>query len=104
MDGHYQWQGERLLLNVRVQPRASRDEIVGPHGEDALKVRITAPPVEGKANAHLLRYLAKAFSVPRAHVQLLSGDGSRIKRLSIDSPTVLPPAANISHPHDTDLK
>ncbi len=85
----YQWQGEDLILTLRVQPRASRDEIVGPHG-DTLKVRITAPPVEGKANAHLLRFLADAFDVPRASVVLLSGDSARGKRVRISSPGVLP--------------
>ncbi|MCW8919030.1 MAG: DUF167 family protein [Gammaproteobacteria bacterium] len=96
MAGHYQWQGGRLILHLRVQPRASRDEIVGPHGGDALKVRITAPPVEGQANAHLIRFLAKAFGVSRSQVRLLGGDTSRGKRLSIDSPRELPTSAGIT--------
>jgi len=85
----YRWEGDALVLNVRVQPRASRDEIVGPHG-DSLKVRITAPPVDGKANAHLVKYLAKAFGVPRARVTLLGGESGRDKRLRIDDPGRLP--------------
>lgn len=96
MSGFYRWEGERLLLSVRVQPRASRDEIVGPHGDEALKVRITAPPVDGKANAHLIRFLAKAFGVPRSRVTLLGGDSSRSKHLSIDSPTALPTGSGIT--------
>lgn len=96
MGGWYHWQGHCLILSVRVQPRASRDEIVGPHGEEALKVRITAPPVEGKANDHLVRFLAKAFGVPRTQVALLGGDSSRNKRLRIDNPTRLPDNAAIS--------
>lgn len=96
MSGFYRWEGERLLLSVRVQPRASRDEIVGPHGDDALKVRITAPPVDGKANAHLIRFLAKAFRVPRSRVTLVGGDSSRSKHLSIDSPTTLPTGSGIT--------
>jgi uncharacterized protein (TIGR00251 family) len=94
--GYYQWQGEKLLLHLRVQPRASRDEIVGPHGDDALKIRITAPPVEGKANDHLIRFLAKAFGVPRSQVRLLGGDSSRTKHLSIDAPKQLPPTTGIA--------
>jgi len=94
MDGWYQWQGEDLILSVRLQPRASRDEIVGPHG-DALKIRITAPPVEGQANAHLLRFLAETFAVGRADVILLSGEGSRSKRLRIHAPAQLPQIALI---------
>jgi len=94
MAAWYQWQGDDLVLSIRVQPRASRDEIVGPHG-DALKVRITAPPVEGKANAHLLKFLAAAFDVPRASVTLLSGDSARGKRIRICAPRHLPAAAGV---------
>lgn len=56
-----------------------------PHG-DHYKVRITAPPVEGKANAHLLRFLAKSFGVHRSSVSLLSGASSRHKGVRIQNP------------------
>jgi len=85
----YRWEGDALTLNVRVQPRASRDEIVGPLG-DSLKVRITTPPVDGKANTHLIKYLAKTFGVPRTRVTLLGGERGRDKRLRIDAPSRLP--------------
>ncbi|HKK05019.1 MAG TPA: DUF167 family protein [Gammaproteobacteria bacterium] len=85
----YRWRGETLELSVRIQPRASRDEIVGPQGE-RLKVRITAPPVEGRANEHLIRFLAKAFAVPARQVELLAGATGRNKRLAIHGPTSLP--------------
>ena len=88
--GCYSWHGDTLTLQVHVQPRASRNEIVGPHG-DALKVRITAPPVEGKANAHLIQFLAKTFRVPKSHITLASGEASRCKVLRIQSPQSLPP-------------
>ena len=91
MSACHRWEGDTLILEVRVQPRASRDEIVGLHG-DALKIRITAPPVDGKANAHLTRFLAKAFGVPRARVTLLGGETGRSKRLRIEAPTRLPAA------------
>lgn len=74
---------------IKVQPRASRDEIVGPHGE-RLKVRITAPPVDGKANAHLARFLAKAFRVPPSAVTLVAGQSGRDKQVCIASPRALP--------------
>ncbi|NOX76244.1 MAG: YggU family protein [Gammaproteobacteria bacterium] len=85
----HRWDGEDLILSVRVQPRASSDNIVGPLG-DALKVRITAPPVEGRANAHLIRFLAKVFAVPKSSILLMSGDNGRCKRLRIPSPRRLP--------------
>ncbi len=89
----YQWRDDTLLLQVQLQPRASRDEIVGivaaPDG-DALKVRITAPPLEGRANAHLLRFLAKEFALPASRVRLLSGQRGRRKRLALTAPGRLP--------------
>lgn len=95
MAGWYQWKDDTLLLSVRVQPRASKDEIVGPHGNDSLKVRITAPPVDGKANQHLIKFLAKAFGVARGQVNLISGETGRDKRLAINDPGKFPPAALI---------
>ena len=87
----YRWDGADLYLSLRVQPRASKDEFVAPLG-DSYKIRITAPPVEGKANAHLQRFLAKAFGVPRAQVALVSGARGRNKTVRIASPHKLPPA------------
>lgn len=81
----YQWNGGNLLLCVRVQPRASKNEIVGIQGEH-IKIRITAPPVEGKANNHLIQFLAKSFGVAKSRIQLLSGESCREKRLCIESP------------------
>ena len=65
MTDWYRWDGEDLLLAVHLQPKASKDEFAGLHG-DRLKIRLTAPPVEGKANAHLMAFLAKAFGVPNS--------------------------------------
>jgi uncharacterized protein (TIGR00251 family) len=86
----FRWDGDDLLLTVTVQPRASRDELVANPDRQALKVRITAPPVDGKANAHLLRYLAKVFDVSRSQVTLVSGATSRRKRIRIHRPNDLP--------------
>ena len=85
----YQWQNDDLILQVRIQPRASKDQISGLLG-DRMKIRITAPPVDGQANAHLIRFLAKEFGVPKSQVILLSGDSSRDKRLRIKQPRKLP--------------
>jgi hypothetical protein len=86
----YEWRDQTLIINLHIQPRASRDELVGPHG-DRLKVRITAPPVDGKANEHLIRFLAKTFGVPKSNVTLISGETGRDKRIGIANPTKLPP-------------
>ena len=85
----FHWAGEDLYLQLRVLPRAKRDALETPLG-DALKVRITAPPVEGKANAHLRRFLAKQFGVSQSAVLLLGGERNRIKRVRIQRPKRLP--------------
>ena len=74
-----------IVLNVRVVPRASKDEIRGVLG-DALKVRIQAPPVEGKANAYLVKFLSKHWKIPRRDIEILSGETGRHKRLRISNP------------------
>ena len=68
------------VLSLRIVPRAAKNAIQGEHG-DALKVRLCAPPVDGAANAALVEFLAEAFALPRARVQLLSGQTSRNKRV-----------------------
>ena len=69
--------GVELMLYV--QPRASRNQIVGLH-EDALKVKLTAPPVDGAANKECTAFLAKLCKLPKNSVQLVAGDSSRHKR------------------------
>ncbi|HEY8427830.1 MAG TPA: DUF167 family protein [Sandaracinaceae bacterium] len=72
-----------VRFGVRVSPRASRDAIAGVH-DGALKVSLTAPPVEGAANAALIALLAKALDVPKRAVRITSGESSRIKRVEIE--------------------
>jgi uncharacterized protein (TIGR00251 family) len=81
--------GDALILTLYVQPGAARTEIAGTHGE-ALKIRIKSPPVEGKANGELVRYLAGAFGVPARQVTLVRGDSSRQKILRIERPAQRP--------------
>lgn len=83
------WEGNDLILHLKIQPRASRDEFAEVLG-DQLKLRITAPPVDGKANAHLVKFLSKAFKVPKSEVEILSGETGRDKRLRIHAPRQLP--------------
>lgn len=95
MNEHYLWEGERLLLSVRLTPRAGCSQIIGPV-DGALKIRIAAAPVDGAANAELLRFIAVTFAVPKSQVVLLRGDKARTKQLAIDHPRKLPPEAEIS--------
>ena len=80
-------QGAGLVrFDVRVVPRASRDAIVGEH-DGALKIALTAPPVEGAANAALIAFLAKALGVAKRAVTIASGEASRQKRVQIEGVT-----------------
>jgi len=85
-----QQQGQDLVLNLHIQPNAARSEFVGLHGA-AIKIRLHAPPVDGKANEALCRFLADSFAVKRQAVSLLSGETSRIKRVRISHVGFLPP-------------
>lgn len=85
----YHWKGDDLVLAIHLQPGASQDALAGTHG-DRLKIKITAAPVDGKANDHLIRYLARLFDVPCSRVDLLSGRSSRSKRVRIHRPGKLP--------------
>ncbi|MCU6678879.1 MULTISPECIES: DUF167 family protein YggU [Leclercia] len=78
-----------LVLRLYIQPKASRDSIVGLHG-DEVKVAITAPPVDGQANAHLVKYLAKQFRVAKSQVLLEKGELGRHKQVKILNPQQIP--------------
>jgi uncharacterized protein (TIGR00251 family) len=78
--------GGRVRFQVRVQPRASTTEVAGVHGE-ALKIRLSAPPVDGAANAALIEFLSKLFAVPRRAVMILAGESSRLKLVEIEGIT-----------------
>lgn len=81
--------GDTLELDLRIQPKASRDLFAGPLGE-RYKITITAPPIDGKANKHLCRYLAKAFGVPASRVSVIKGLSGREKRVQITAPQQIP--------------
>lgn len=85
----YRWEGDVLILKIHVQPKASRDEVAGLHG-DSLKIRITAPPVDGMANERLIRFLAKIFKVAKSGILLVSGETGRDKIFRIKGPGRLP--------------
>jgi len=90
------WRREEVdgvVLSLHVQPGAKRTDVAGTHGEGAqarLKVRLAAPPVDGKANAELIRFFADAFGVPLRAVTLVRGETSRQKTIRIDHPVRRP--------------
>lgn len=89
MDSYYSYKGEDLMLRLYLQPKARRDQFVGQHGE-ALKIAITAPPVDGKANTHLVKFLSKQFNVAKSAVSVEQGLQSRHKLVRIKQPKKLP--------------
>lgn len=85
----YRWEDSDLLLSVRVQPRSSRLtlEVLADH----LRVRLTAPPVDGKANTQLCEFLAETCAVAKSAVSVQSGESGRTKVVRIHAPRRLPP-------------
>jgi uncharacterized protein (TIGR00251 family) len=67
-----------IVLKVYVQPRSSKNEVVGPY-RDGIKIKVTAPPVEGKANEALIKILAKEFKITASSIEILKGQNSREK-------------------------
>jgi len=72
----------RAIIEIHVQPRASKTEVVGWYG-DAIKIRVAAPPVDGAANEALVRFLAQLLGIPRAGVTVVGGATGRRKRVEI---------------------
>jgi uncharacterized protein (TIGR00251 family) len=85
----YAWRGDDLVLELRVTPRAKRDEFAGAHGE-RMRLRIAAVPADGEANAAMIRFIATEFGVPRSRVVLEHGQTGRDKRVVIRRPGRLP--------------
>ena len=82
LPGFLRVQTDAVLLSVKLQPRASADEICEPLGNE-LRIRVTAPPVDAAANESLLRLLSKVMDCPRSQVQLVRGQTSRHKVLKL---------------------
>jgi uncharacterized protein (TIGR00251 family) len=71
------------VIRIKLLPKSSRNQVVGREG-DHFKVKVTAPPVEGKANKALIDLLAKKLGVPKSHIEIISGKSSRLKSIRID--------------------
>ncbi|MEQ1743518.1 MAG: DUF167 family protein [Candidatus Nitrotoga sp.] len=85
----YRREGDVITLVLHVQPGAKRTEVIGLHG-DALKIRLAAPPIEGRANEALLRFIAGSFNVPLRNVELKQGTLSRHKIVLVYNSTFEP--------------
>ncbi len=85
-----------VIIDVRVVPRSARSGIAGVR-DDALLVRLNAPPVEGAANAELIEVIAAALGVPRRAVTIVSGDRSRQKRVRVDGVTIAHAVSRLPH-------
>ena len=88
MEGFYQWQNDDLILKVKVNPNASRNKLEPT--PELLRVKISTPPIEGKANKHLARYLAEFFAVSTSKVSIERGEYQAFKTLRISEPNTLP--------------
>lgn len=75
-----------IFINIHLQPRASKNEIAGIHG-DSIKLRLTSPPVEGAANSHVIEFLAKKLGIQKSKITIVSGEKSRHKTLKIEGLT-----------------
>lgn len=86
----WRWEGDDLLLELRVQPRAGRSVVADDGTDGAPRVRLAAPPVDGAANECLVRLLAEEFDVGRGSVELLAGRTGRNKRVRVTRPRRMP--------------
>ncbi len=89
MSEWYRRNGDILTLTLHIQPGAKRTEVAGLHGE-ALKIRLAAPPIEGRANEALLKFIAESFAVPLRQVELKQGGQSRHKVVAVTGSRVAP--------------
>lgn len=88
-DNWYRRDGDDITLTLHVQPGAKRSEFAGLHGK-ALKIKLAAPPVEGRANEMLLKFIAGLFDVPLRRVTIQSGEKSRNKVILVQSSCIAP--------------
>jgi len=85
----FRWDDDTLVVEVRLQPRARDNALMG-ISDGRLRIRVTAPPVDNAANQKMIALLAKAFGVAKSRVRLLAGAGNRDKRIAIEGPTKFP--------------
>ncbi|QIQ21329.1 DUF167 family protein YggU [Zophobihabitans entericus] len=81
-------ESNELTLRLYIQPKSSRDQIVGVHNHE-LKVAITAPPVDGQANQHLIKFLSKQFKVAKSSIMIEKGELGRHKQVKVLQPVTI---------------
>ncbi|ORU92267.1 MAG: hypothetical protein A6F70_02380 [Cycloclasticus sp. symbiont of Bathymodiolus heckerae] len=86
---YYSWQGDTLTFNVFLQPKASRNVLIGLH-DNAIKISLTSLPVDGEANKQLIQFLAALFQVKKSRVSIIFGERNRRKRISVCAPSQFP--------------
>ncbi len=77
---------KEIILKVYLQPKSSKNEVVGPY-RDGIKIKVTAPPNEGKANEALVKFLAKEFKIPPSSIEILKGHHGRKKIIRVGGKT-----------------
>jgi len=77
----YEIHGDKVSMRIKAQPAASKNAFCEIYGEDAIKIRIKAPAVEGAANKELVKFLSKSFKVPKSDIIFKTGQNSKIKIL-----------------------
>lgn len=94
----YRWENDSLHLFIKVQPKASKDELAEVLTDsigDRIKIRICAPPIDGKANKHLIKFLASIFNVAKSNIRIKNGETGHNKHLIVQSPKKLPTQINL---------
>ena len=82
INNYFKITGNDIIIKVKIVPGSSKNKIVGAYN-DALKITITAPPVEGKANKKCIAYLAKCFDIAKSKIEIISGQTSKDKLIKI---------------------
>jgi len=86
---YYLWEGNDLVFYVFLQPRASRNALLGLH-DNAIKMLLTSPPIDGEANKQLIQFLSKLFRVKKSNITIVAGAHNRRKRVRVCAPSQLP--------------
>lgn len=87
--GYLRQTGDGVFLNLRVSPGAKKTSVTGLYGESALRMKVSAPPADGKANAEIEDFLSEVFGIPRSHISIAKGASSRDKVVLIENTDIM---------------